>query len=374
MNKKLKRWVSIITLIVVMGGVAYYFHLRGDESDSKGEAPRTQRVQSIIPANAEIVRTSYISEDIVSVGSVIPDEIVDLTFETSGKVVSILFNEGSFVKEGDLLAEINDAPLLAQLERAQREIPLLEQRLYRHEELLKREAVSQEAYDIVSTDLDKLHADIDIIKSQIELTKLRAPFSGIIGLRNISEGTYATTGTSVATLTRTQPVKISLSYPERYTNQISKGTPIEFTVDGVLTPFKSSIYAIEPNIDSDIKTQSARAIYANSRSELTPGRFVNVRITVSKEDNAMTLPSQTIVSEVGRTIVYRYKGGKVEPVRVDLGIRTDARVEVIRGIQVGDTIITTGLLQMRPGLAVKLESIKDLLKESQDREKEESTE
>ncbi len=359
MNKKSKRWVSIIALAVIMGAVALYFNHTSESSSPQGviEAPRSQRVQSIIPANAEIVKTSHISEDIVSVGSVIPDEIVDLTFETSGKVVSILFDEGSYVKEGEILAKINDSPLLAELARAKSEVPLLQQRLYRHEELLKREAVSQEAYDIVSTDLDKLHADIAIIESQIALTELRAPFSGVVGLRKISEGAYASTGTSVATLTRMQPVKIELSYPERYTGSISVGTPIEFTIDGDLTPFKSSIYAIEPNIDSDIKTQSARAIYANSRSELTPGRFVTVRITVSSEADAMTLPSQSIVSEVGRTIVYRYKSGKVEPVVVDLGIRADARVEVIRGIEVGDTIVTTGLLQMRPGLPVKLESI-----------------
>lgn len=355
---KFKRWISILVLAGVMGGVALYFHKTEQAEDEANAAkPKTQRVQTIIPANAEIVTTMNISEDIMGIGSVIPDEIVDLTFETTGKVTSILFEEGSYVEEGELLAKINDASLLAQLERAQREVPLLQQRLYRHEELLKREAVSQEAYDIVSTDLDKLYADIAIIESQIDLTELRAPFSGVIGLRNISEGAFATSGTSVATLTRTQPVKINLSYPERYVNQISIGTPIEFTIDGVLTPFKSAIYAIEPNIDSDIKTQSARAIYANSRNELTPGRFVNVRITVSSEDNAMTLPTQSIVSEVGRTIVYRYKSGRVEPVVVNLGIRTDSRIEIIRGVELGDTIVTTGLLQMRPGLQVKLENI-----------------
>ncbi len=360
MKKQNKRWVALTTIAILMAAVAIYLKSSdNNESLKPSPSPTSKGISAgnIIPVNGEILKASALSEEIITVGNIIPDKVVDLTFETSGKIIGIYLKEGSKVKQGELLAKINDAPLQAQLKKLEAELPLINQRVYRQEELLKRDAISKEAYDIVVTDLAKLNADIELVKAQIALTELRAPFDGVIGLRKIDEGAYATTGTPLATLTKVQPVKIDFSYPERYTNQIVKNTPITFYIDGVLEPFKTNVYAVEPLVQDDVKTQNARALHTNEDLLLTPGKFVNVNIVLEEKNNALTVPSEALITEIGKSILYLYKNGTATPITVETGLRTESRVEVLTGVQLGDTIITTGMMQLRPGIQVKLESI-----------------
>ena len=169
------------------------------------------------------MRPQTLTDGITSVGSLLPDEEVDLSFETSGKIVSINFQEGSTVRKGELLAKVNDKPLLAQLSRYEAQLKLAEDRVYRQSALLEKDAVSQEAYEQARTELAMLNADIDIVRSNIALTELHAPFDGVIGLRNVSEGAYASPSVVVAKLTKIKPLKIDLSVPERYASQIKPG-------------------------------------------------------------------------------------------------------------------------------------------------------
>lgn len=143
-----------------------------------------------------------------------PDEEVDLSFETSGKIIDINFTEGSFVTKGQLLAKVNDSQLQAQLDRLKAQMPLAEDRVFRQNALLQRDAVSKEAYEQVKTELATLHADIENIKANIDMTELRAPFDGVIGLRQVSVGAYASPTTVIAKLTKITPLKVEFAVPE----------------------------------------------------------------------------------------------------------------------------------------------------------------
>ncbi|MGL5318396.1 MAG: efflux RND transporter periplasmic adaptor subunit [Bacteroidales bacterium] len=361
MNKRV-RWSIIGIIFLFVGVMAFYPKLKKNELESTPvQADQSKkgagRSQKALPVAAEILRPGPLGESIVSTGSVIPDEEVFLTFESSGKVVDIFFQEGSFVKKGTLLAKMNDKPLQAQLKKLEAQLPLLEGRVYRQKTLLAKDAVSQEAYQQVTTDLEKLHADIELVKANIAQTEIRAPFDGIIGLRAISEGAYASTGTSLARLTKVKPLKIEFSFPERYSKAIRKNAEVTFRVDGILEPLKAKVYAVESLVDRKTRTLTARALYANERELLVPGRFASVNISLGEIKDALTIPSEALIPEMGKDLVYVYKNGKSEPVEVNAGLRTESRVQILQGLTVGDTVITTGVMQLRKGMPVAIERI-----------------
>ena len=237
------------------------------------------------------------------------------------------------------------------------QLKLAEDRVFRQDALLKRDAVSKEAYEQVKTDLATLNADIEIIKTNIELTELRAPFDGIIGLRQVSVGTYASPTTVVAKLTKIAPLKVEFSVPERYAKQIKKGTNLNFSVEGTLDAFGAQVYAVESAIDPNLHQFTARALYPNVHHTLLPGRYASVLLKKEEIPNAIAIPTEAIVPEMGKDKVYLYKSGKAEPVDIITGIRTASEVQAIRGLHIGDTIITSGTLQLRTGLAVTLDNI-----------------
>ena len=234
---------------------------------------------------------------------------------------------------------------------------MAEDRVFRQSALLERDAVSKEAYEQVKTDLATLKADIDIVKANIDLTELRAPFDGVIGLRQISVGSYASPTTMVAKLTKISPLKVQFSVPERYANQIKKGTKLTFNIDGKLDSFPAEVYAVESTIDPNMHNFMVRALYPNTGRTLMPGRYASIRLKKQEIPNAIAIPSEAIVPEMGKDKVFVYRAGKAEPVDVVTGLRTDAEVQVVRGLQMGDTIIVSGTLQLRTGLPVELDNI-----------------
>ena len=358
MRKKLK-WILTAVILIVAGGIGMYnLWDRTPSGDlPEEEAVPVQRGGGPLNVNAMVVKGQLMTDDIYATGSLLPDEEVELSFETSGKIVAINFTEGTAVKKGDLLAKVNDETLQAQLSKYMSQLKLAEDRVYRQNTLLAKDAVSQEAYEQAQTELAMLKADIELVEANIRLTELRAPFDGIIGLRNISEGAYASPNSVVAKLTKRAPIKIEFYVPERYSNQIRKGTPLTFAVEGVLKSFPAVVYAVESQVENDTRKFPVRAIYPNTNNELMPGRYVNVRIRMAEIPDAIAVPSEALVPELGIDKVFLYKDGKAQPVAVETGLRTDAMVQVVKGLQMGDTVITSGTLQLRTDLPVKLDRI-----------------
>lgn len=360
MNKKTK-W-GIIILIgagLIGGGIYSQLPKKNDELAAAdkvmGNVPKNSK--RVLNVNAKVIKPQLLTDEYTTTGVLLPDEEVDLSFETSGKVIEINFEEGTPVKKGQLLAKVNDRQLQAQLQRLVSQLKLAEDRVFRQNALLERDAVSKEAYEQVKTDLATLNADIEIVKANIALTELRAPFDGVIGLRQISIGSYASPTTIVAKLTKITPLKVEFSVPERYASQIKKGTNLDFRIEGKLDAFKAQVYAVESAIDPNLHQFTARALYPNTNRALLPGRYTSILLKKEEIPNAIAIPTEAIVPEMGKDKVYLYKSGKAEPVEVSTGIRTDAEVQIVRGLQIGDTILTSGTLQLRMGLAVTLDNI-----------------
>ena len=361
MNKKTKWGIIILVGAGIIGGGIYsQLPKKNDElAADKVMGGNKKRGKQVLNVNAKVIKPQSLTDEFTTTGVLLPDEEVDLSFETSGKIVEINFEEGTAVKKGQLLAKVNDRQLQAQLQRLISQLKLAEDRVFRQDALLKRDAVSKEAYEQVKTDLATLNADIEIIKANIELTELRAPFDGVIGLRQVSIGTYASPTTVVAKLTKIAPLKVEFSVPERYAKQIKKGTNLNFSVEGTLDAFGAQVYAVESAIDPNLHQFTARALYPNVNRTLLPGRYASVLLKKDEIPNAIAIPTEAIVPEMGKDKVYLYKSGKAEPGDIITGIRTASEVQVIRGLHVGDTIITSGTLQLRTGLAVTLDNIEE---------------
>ncbi|MDD4515753.1 efflux RND transporter periplasmic adaptor subunit [Massilibacteroides sp.] len=364
MTKKAKWGVTAVIVLLIAGMIAFP-RVKQLLISKKGgfEAPVPQGTSlrnRVLNINAEVLKYQSLSDKVITAGTVIPDEEVDLSFESSGKVVAIYFTEGSHVSKGDLLAKINDNPLQAQLKKLEAQIPLAQDRVYRQRALLAKDAVSQEAFEQVQTELDKLKADIDLVKANIAQTELRAPFDGVIGLRNVSEGAYTSPSTIIAKLTKISPLKIDFSIPERYSGEVRPGTRISFSMernDGTVDKLYASVYAVESKIDLDTRTLNVRATYPNIKEDILPGRLTSVEITKQEIKDALTVPSEAVIPEMGKNIVYKYTNASAHPVEIETGIRTESRVQVIDGLNLGDTVIISGVMQLRMGMKVSIDNL-----------------
>lgn len=347
---KITKW-SIVGVIVLGTGFLAYQHLMPHENKEMKEAPKEagNRQSKALNVRAVVLSQQGLTDGIFVSGSLVPDEEVNLSFESSGKITDIFFKEGTHVEKGELLAKINDAPLQADLRKKQAQVKLMQDRLFRAKALLEKEAVSKEAFQEAEANLAALEAEIEGVEAQIEQTELRAPFSGIIGLRQVSVGAYATTTTEVATLTKTAPLKVEFNVPERYAGMLPEGTELTFTAEGDLTTRNAKVYASDSRVDPETRTFAIRAIYPNANGKLIPGRYVNVNLVTQRFENTLAVPSEAIVSEMGIDKVFVCKNGKAQPVEIAKGLRTDAMVQVLRGLVPGDTVITSGTMQLRSG-------------------------
>lgn len=365
MTKKVKWGVTAVILLLIAGMVLYPQLKKelttADIAGGLAPAPGTATRKQVLNIEAEVLKFQSLTDKIVSTGSIIPDEEVDLSFESSGKVITIYFTEGTHVKEGDLLAKINDKPLQAQLKKLEAQVPLAKDRVYRQRTLLEKDAVSQEAYEQVTTEYEKLMADIELMRANISQTELRAPFDGIIGLRFVSEGAYASPTTVIAKLTKISPLKIDFSVPESYATDVMEGTPIMFrleSADGLLREYHAKVYAVESKVDEATRTLKVRATYPNANESILPGRYTSVEITRREIKDALAIPSEALIPEMGKDIVYLYKDGIATPQEVIIGLRTEDKVQVIQGVSPGDTLITSGVMQLRTGMKVTIDNLK----------------
>lgn len=360
MNKRFRTTITIILILFLSGVIFYpkYKPLLAKRIKGKGMVldPLRQGPQKL-NATGFIINPTHMSELINSNGTLKPAEEVDLAFETTGKIIGINFTEGTRVKKGDLLAKINDAPLQAQLEKLEAQLKMTEAKEFRQRSLLDKDAISQESYDQVQTDVQTIKADINLIKARIAETELHAPFDGTIGLRYQSEGSFTTSNTKIARLIKTSPIKIEFSIPEKYASEIKMGYPFTFIIDGTEQVFKASVYAVDPKVDEVTRTVVLRGLYPNVNEELKAGRYAGITLQLSQIDNAVAIPTEALIPEMEGEKVFIYKNGKAQSVRVNTGLRTEARIQITQGLKFGDTLITSGIMQLRQNLPIMLDTV-----------------
>lgn len=351
MNKNIKKILIAITILIVLAIV----FLPKILSSTKSEATMPiGRPDMVVPVKAHIVSLEPLSNSVYTTGTILANEEVELRSEISGKIIKILFKEGSYVNKGDLLIKINDADLQAQLRRAESKVKLSEEKESRQRQLRDGNLISQEEYDNTVGELNVNQADYDLIKAQIDKTEIRAPFGGIVGLRSVSEGSYVTTSTVMARLQNFNNIKVDFSIPEKYSASVKTGDELEFKISGSNRLFQAKVYAIEPKINPGTRTLQIRAICNSSYKELIPGAFANVELNLKQIADAILIPTVSIVPELKGQKVFLYKNGIVNAQNVEIGIREETRVQIISGLQKGDTVITSGILQVKPKSKVKI--------------------
>lgn len=365
--KKRRNTLFIILIALVLAIIVVYPKVKplfgsmsrqGNTASGQGSGmgPGGQGRQ-LLNVSGFVIKPSNMHDFYKSIGTLKPDEVVELAFETSGKIVDINFTEGTRVKKHDLLAKINDKPLQAQLEKLVAQKKLIEEKEFRQRSLLDKDAISQESYDQIVTELQTNQADINLVLARIAETELRAPFDGIIGLRYVSEGSYTNPSTKIARLVKTNPLKLEFSVPERYAKQVKIGYPVNFNIDGSTSDYTASVYAVEPQVEENTRTVVVRAYYPNRNEELSAGRSAAITLLLSEIDNAIAIPTEALIPEMEGEMVFVFRKGRAQSVNVQTGLRTESLIQITDGLNFGDTLLVTGILQLRQNLPVVLDTL-----------------
>jgi membrane fusion protein (multidrug efflux system) len=299
-----------------------------------------------------VIKPEALENIVRSSGTVLASESVDLVTEAAGRIEKITFKEGSHVVKNTLLLKINDDDLRAQLKKTELQIQLASEQEKRQKQLYEINGISKEQYDIALNQVNTLKADHENLIASIRKREIRAPFDGIIGLRYISEGGYVSQTTRIASIQKINPLKVDFSIPEKYSDDVAVGDIVEFSSDETKLRFTGKLYAIEPKIDPVTRTLQLRALCDNKNEKIFPGAYVQIELRLKNIADALMVPSQAIIPVLkGQTILVKRKGVVVSlPVRT--GIRTASLVQILDGISAGDTVLTTGLMQARPGMPV----------------------
>ncbi len=350
MNKTLRNSLIIIAVLVILGLIKVFL-LTKPEEQKKQDKGKDSKPQSV---SIYIVKPETLENKITSVGTIISDMEAELKPEVAGRVVKILFTEGKTVKKGQLLVKLNDADLQAQFKKLKIQLKLANEKEQRSKKLLGINGISQEEYDNTLSQVETLSADIDLIQAQIDKTEIKAPFDGIIGLKNIAEGQYINSTVIVASIQKINPIKIDFAIPEQFALLINKNSEIEFTIKGTTKKYKATIYAIEPKIDPNTRSLMIRAKCANPNGGIFPGSFAEIEMNLQKTENALLIPTEAIIPILKGQKVFLYKSGKAKEQKVKSGVRTADRIQIVEGIVAGDTIITTGIMQISDGSPINI--------------------
>jgi len=309
------------------------------------------------PVTARIIKPERLDNRVTSSGTVMANEEVEIRSEVQGKIVKIAFKEGSRVKKGDLLVRIDDDELQARLLQATAARKLAEDEEYRMRMQLKIEAVSQKEYEAASHNLTRAKAEAQLLKAQLAKTVLKAPFGGVLGLKQVSEGAYVSPSTLITTLQEIDPVKVDFSIPGKYAGWVKPGQAVEFTVQGSEERHQGKVYAVDPRIDPATRTLRMRATCPNPGGKILPGSFATLAVPLETVEAALMVPSQAVSVDGRGAKVFLFKAGKAEPRPVQAGLRTDTTVQVTGGLAPGDTVIISGAVALRPGAPVTLSHI-----------------
>ncbi len=341
---KIKYIVYTLLTIGIIGFIGYRINSNSNKSgDSKNQKGKSKSTS----VNGIVVKYQTFDNNLALSGSIEANEQVEIRSEVSGIVEGIYFQEGSYVNKGQLLFKVNDIELRAQLRQTSTKEGLASENERRAKLLLQKEAISQEEYDLARADLKSAQAQSQLIQAQIAKTSVRAPFSGKIGLRSISPGTYITPAILVTKLVNTGKLKITFSIPEKYASQVKTNTTITFKVAGFEDRYTAKVYAIEPEIAVATRTLQVRAIAENKDGKLLPGTFADVELPLAIIKDAIVVPTEAIIPVQNGKKIFISSNGLAKELMIETATRTETSVLVLSGLKEGDTVITNGVMSLK---------------------------
>lgn len=349
-SNKIALWAGVVVAAAALLIVPRVFGGDAEAEPAGGGGPGGSDTLAV---TVSPVSQELLEDRISTTGTLLPWEAVDVRAEVAGRVVGINFSEGTFVRQGQTLVSLDSDVLRAQIEGARARRDLAGVQAGRFRELFEIGGLSRQELDQAESESRVLDAELAQLAAEVRRRQVIAPFSGEIGLRQVSTGAYVAPGDPIATLRVTSQLRLEFTVPERYLGQIREGEPVRFSVPGQEDDFVATIYAIEPNVDAATRAFTVRARVRNPGGTLTPGTFAEVALVLDEIPQALLVPTASVVTGADSTTVYVVRGGAAVPRAVTTGVRTADRIQITSGLSADDVVLTSGLEQVRPGQAVR---------------------
>jgi membrane fusion protein, multidrug efflux system len=343
-------------------GIFFIFLISACGSKTKKTDPpsknnATPSAHAALSVDGYIIHPSVLHSSIEVAGTLLPFEETDIHPEVSGKVTYLAIKEGAHVQKGILLARLFDGDLQAQLQKLKVQLQVAEKTQERQQELLKIGGISQQDYDLSVLDVSSIKADMQVLQAAIDKTIIKAPFNGKVGFKNISIGAFITPTTVITTIRQDTKLKLEFSIPEKFTPKVKLGNVINFTTESTGKNYQAKIYATESGITEENRSLKVHAVVENIDKNITAGSFAKVAFDMGDNNDAVMIPTQAIIPQARDKQVIVYNGGNADFRIVTTGTRDSAKVEILSGLSIGDTVITTGLLSIKPGSKINLSSL-----------------
>ncbi|QHT66857.1 efflux RND transporter periplasmic adaptor subunit [Rhodocytophaga rosea] len=346
MHKFLYQLLLFIVLTQVMG-----YSCTSKKKDTKANTGAA--TNKPIGAEVYIVKDTTLQEKLNVLGSLVANERVQIVSESARRLIKINFQEGSYVQKGQLLFKLDDAGLQAQLKKLYAQRKLVANDEQRTAALLKLEGVSKQEYERVAGSIESIDADIEYVKVEIAQTEIRAPFGGKTGIRKVSEGAFVTQNMPLVTLEDINLIKVEFAVPEKYANSIGINQQINFRVENSDKLYQATVKVIEPYVDQNTRSLFIRAIANNEDKKLLPGSSATVEVSLNEIRNTVMIPSKALIPSLEGNSVLTIENGKAAKTIVEVGLRTSMSVQITKGLQPGDSVMTTNILRAKPGIAVQ---------------------
>jgi len=361
---QMKKVVAVVTAVTFaaagMGG-AYWYGTKSvapaGQASSAGAAAKGGSAPAAGSVTVEAVKVATLSlpQTITAVGSLRSDESVTLRPEVAGRINTIAFQEGQPVAKGAMLVRLDPAVPLAEAQQARANLVLAKTKWDRAIDLAKSNFISGQAKDEAENNYKVAEASAQLAEAKLAKMDLRAPFSGIIGLRSVSMGDYVKEGADLVNLESIDPLKVDFRVPEIYMRQVKVGQPLQVQLDALPgRTFEGKVFAVNPLIDAAGRSVVIRAMVRNPDTSLRPGMFARVRLITREQSDAMVVPEQALVPQGSEQYVFKVIDDKASRVKIETGQRRDGMVEVITGLKPGDVVVTAGQLKLRDGATVSV--------------------
>jgi membrane fusion protein (multidrug efflux system) len=354
--------ISVVVSLAAVGGLSYW---AGSRSGAKPPGPAQAAAPAKGPAGgnapagtaveAATVAVVKLPNTLTAVGSLRSDETIVVRPEIAGRVARIEFREGERVAQGQVLVHLDDSVQKADADRAKANLVLQKSKYERAVDLRNKGFISSQAKDEAENNLKVSEADHELALARLAKMQIRAPFAGTIGLRSVSLGDYVKEGQDIVNLESLDPLKVDFRVPEIYLTQVRTGQALQITLDALPErAYAGQVYAINPLLDAAGRAIVIRATVPNADGKLRPGMFARVRLLTSEVKDALMIPEESLFPVGEDKYVYRVVDGRARRQKVDIGLRRDAKVEIVGGLAAGDVVVTAGQPKIRDGAPVKV--------------------
>lgn len=364
---------AIYTVVAVAGiaaasGAAWWLQKpKAPDAASAAPSPAGNGANAGKPVTVEAakVEVARLSDETQAVGSLRSRRGVVLRPEVSGRITQLNFTDGQRVRKGQVLVQFDDQLPLAQVQQSQAELSIARANQKRNQELVAQNFISQRSLDESAANLQVAEAKLSLAKATAARLKIVAPFDGIAGIRLVNVGDYLKDGADIVNIEDIEAIFVDFRLPERFQNKVRRGQTAMLDIDALPgRKYSAQIQAIDPLIDANGRSIGIRGCIDNRQLQLRPGMFARVNTVFGVRENARVIPEEAIIPQGNRQFVIKLLEGPngqtriTRRVEVKVGLRSPGKVEILEGLEPGDTVVATGQQRVqRDGTVVTMMNV-----------------